>query len=536
MRWPRQGPPASAPRRRLGPIRTVAFAILTTAAVFALANLVIEKLEREELVDTLGEAVVIQDVLDDLYEKQGDRFVSTSYSLRSVMQPQSFAAEKGDRWRLFVSGGSFAMGSPYTPYEDDLWAGIPAYLDASLKRVATREVEIVNAAAGGQDSGRVAAIARAVLRYEPDALLIATCNNEGVLPPSEVEAALQRTGGYRLLKRMLRRPAQRSWHVQQDPATDRIRARFRANLEAIVTSAEAAGVRVYLATIPANLDYESFQLGKMVPTDEIPDPRFERLIETLGTPLLPLPDGWHVNACVPAYVLSDAGFHEEALPWLQRCLRPPAPVQEPQMARGAGIRLAWSWLRRGEKEAEAREVLAELYRPCTIDGMVAYAHGRPEDALAILRSCEGDAGEVLRWSGLAERRLGHERAARTLLRQSVELQPRNRCRPSFNAEIRAVAAGHDGAVLVDLDEAFDGLPPAPPPERWFMDYCHMSWRGYAEMGAVAFDAIRLHEAGLAPQDAAPLPAEEFGRLRRVPPGGPVEQWRHFLHRGNFPKQ
>lgn len=519
-------------RRPIGLSRRIVFAIITTACFFAAANEGIERLERRGIINSLGEGVMVQAVLEDLYSLEGDRFVSTSYADASTMPLASFAADKGEGWRLFVTGGSFAMGSPYTGYlGDELWAGIPAYLRHSLGEASDNPIEVINAAAGGQDSSRVAALVRNLLRYEADALLVATCNNEGALAPSMVEAALVRQGSYRLMRRLLERRGRRTWQVHQDGATEAIRAQFRQNIDSIVRAAEAAGVRVYLATLPINLDYSAFTLSHGE-NPSLPDPPFQHYIETIGSPLEDVPEGWEINGCYAGFFLGDAGYHAEALPWLQRCLRPRSRSQEPQMARWAAERLAWSWLRRGEREEQAREVLARQFAPCTIDGMVAHAAGRHAAAVRILGACERDIAEVLRWSGLSEAALGNSRASRALLRQSVELRPRNRCRPSFNDEIRAIASVHEAAVLVDLEAAHEALDEG----EWFLDYCHMTWRGCGEMGKVVFEALRRHEASLVPRNARPLDLERFGDLAGAPRGDAVEHWRHILHRGDYPAE
>ena len=90
------------------------------------------------------------------------------------------------------------------------------------------------------------------------------------------------------------------------------------------------------------------------------------------------------------------------------------------------------------------------------------------------------------------------------MKPATELMPRNRCRPSYNALIREIAATEDHVELLDLQEAARNASPRgiPGPEL-FVDYCHMNWRGY---GLMAEQTIRALEAtGLAPKGR---PAEE----------------------------
>ena len=105
--------------------------------------------------------------------------------------------------------------------------------------------------------------------------------------------------------------------------------------------------------------------------------------------------------------------------------------------------------------------------------------------------------EAFRGIGLAlyeQRRFAE--AKRTLM-QYVELQPRNRCRPSFNAVIRNIANQFDTVHLVDLEAMAEKNSPygIPGPEL-FVDYCHMNWMG---QGMVADEFLAaLKQAKLMP--------------------------------------
>ncbi|MCP4867297.1 MAG: tetratricopeptide repeat protein [Proteobacteria bacterium] len=89
---------------------------------------------------------------------------------------------------------------------------------------------------------------------------------------------------------------------------------------------------------------------------------------------------------------------------------------------------------------------------CVQEGIDLYRSDRHEDAIDRLQSCD-EIADALRWSGLSMVQLERFDEARAALEQSVELRPRNRCRPSFNRIIRETAAAHEGVHLVDLDAA-----------------------------------------------------------------------------------
>jgi tetratricopeptide (TPR) repeat protein len=356
-------------------------------------------LEAWGLVDTTSDGDVVQYVYDDLFERQGDWVRTTRYA-EEGMVPSRFRAEKGsDRWRLMLVGGSFAMGSPFVHQNEETEAAgsITSWLRASAHaRFPGHPAEIINLGVGGQDSNRVRDVALKALRQQPDVLVVATCNNEGFLPPGVVSRHLRQLGGYRLLVKLLRPEAaseDRPMHTLQHPDTEAIRTAHRDNLTAIGDAAAAQGVQVLFATLPVNILYEGVN----------------RIHQIGHAPQ-------HDDACVEA-------------------------------------------------------------------GRAHYTAGSFDEAVETLSACD-DVPGALRWIGLSRAAQGRAEEARAALEQALELAPYNRCRPSMNDNIRAVA-GHlpgDGAALVDLDaraiaESASGLPGAD----MFVDYCHMSREGYGVM-------------------------------------------------------
>lgn len=152
------------------------------------------------------------------------------------------------------------------------------------------------------------------------------------------------------------------------------------------------------------------------------------------------------------------------------------------------------------------EERAVPFSPCVEAGVATYRSGDPKRALDALRQC--DDVEALRWIGLAEFALGDHAAARRSLEAYVEVLPRNRCRPSFQAVVREVVRGHAHVTLVDLDETISARSTGrlPGPE-WFTDYCHLNWEAQGLVADALLDALAT--SGLGPK-GAPCLADQRG--------------------------
>jgi hypothetical protein len=126
--------------------------------------------------------------------------------------------------------------------------------------------EVLNLAAGAQNSAKVRAITSQAVLFEPDLIVIATCNNEGVLPRSEVDLRLRQSAGYRMLQHIVTGPYEgaRPQHTPQDPDVDAVREAFRDNIRAMISDAERANVPVVLATLPVNLRYADTDSGHVI--------------------------------------------------------------------------------------------------------------------------------------------------------------------------------------------------------------------------------------------------------------------------------
>ena len=247
--------------------RTI-YSAIVCAFVLVVVNFAIEHLTRSARIELdTGDSAIVY-LSDDPYVRKGDDYV-TNPQVRDTLIASRFRAIKGDAWRMFVLGESFAMGTPYVHQEQPhaQEGGIASWLSADLQALyPSHPIEVINAAAGAQNSHRVRRIAEEVVKLQPDALLVAACNNEGVLPPGRIDEILHRTGGYRLLAKLavpLLRRHPRSLFTPQDPDVDAIRDAFEENLRAIVDAAGLHNVPVLLCTMPVNLQFMGGNAGHL---------------------------------------------------------------------------------------------------------------------------------------------------------------------------------------------------------------------------------------------------------------------------------
>jgi len=475
-----------------GALRSVIFSILITVAVLAGLNFVVERLEAEGVVEShrVEDRMLYQE--EPLFEWSDGRYQTTAYAADHLVT-SSFSADKGSRWRMFLLGASFAQGTPYDCCDAEgreSFGGIATWLRAQYKHLfPSQEAEIVNVAAGGTSSHRVVSIAESVSRFEPNALVVASCNNEGVLSPGTVAEQLHKLGGYRALAKILAPtpdPAERHYFTPQHADADVVRKQFRGNLEKVVEITRKQGIPLMLATLPVNLRYRGFEPGPV-----IDDQRYASV----------------TGPCASAVEAFHGGRLEQGLEHLKQC---------------DGLPDIQSWiglasLRMGRFD-EGRAELEKLWGACLADGVTRYFSGDYEEAIAGLTQCK-DASEALRWIGLSRFELGQSEAAKADLEQATELNPRNRCRPSFNAIIRELAASSDHVHLVDLESAAEqASPQGIPGQELFVDYCHMNWRGYGLMA----EALRaaLEESGVGPawpREAELLDIDALARGRKLPP-------------------
>lgn len=493
------------------------FAGLVLVSFLVGANALVEWLEARNIVHTTGAPDALQFVEEPLFARDGDRWVTTPYARESMVE-SSFAVEKGGRFRAFVFGGSFAMGTPWVHQQSGGAGGIPDYLRAELSRRLDPElVEVVNVAAGGVNSGWVSKAAAELSRHEADVWVVATCNNEGSPSPSVARDYLQKQGGYRLLRKLLARPTEEAeWFTPQDSDSQVVREDFADNVRSVLDRAAERGIPVVLATLPVHLSYRGFDPGHLMDDAiprEVPDPAADvTLPDTAGVPT-ELVGRW--SSCTAGILAFEAGVFEVARSLLSRCLSEPAdPVREAPYITTC---LALADLETGRRHESNPARLAARWGPCLAGGIMELYTGDLERSRELLGQCD-DVAEAMRWIGFAHLRQEQFEAATRVLEQSVELRPSNRCRPSFNQFLREEAASRSGVFLADLEAAAKkAAPGGVPGNEQFIDYCHMTGAGYATLGARVVEQVERVAPTLVREDWALLPPEQFCEEHGVPP-------------------
>ena len=385
-------------------IRYIAYAIGVTIAFLAILDGVIEWLHASKKIDISRNSEQVWVLHSDPWvDNEKGLWVPDPRTAR-LLPHSRFRKNKGEGWRTFMLGASFMMGVPYQHA-----GSIPYWMSTELEaRFPAKPVEVVNAAQSAQNAKRVSEIADFALNHEPNVLMIATCNNEGALPPGKVSERLHRSGTFRLLKKLLtpEKDSQKTpLHTPQDKDIDAVRNAFKDSLRDMVLSARRKKTPVLLATLPVNLRYDGHESG------------------------LPLEGG----------------------KWVE----PGTEAADPCIEQGNELLKKKQWVKAEKHFGSCKTV--EAFRGV---GLALYEQRRFEEAKQVLM-------------------------------QYVELQPRNRCRPSFNAAIRKIADQFDTVHLVDLEAmAQKNSPNGIPGPELFVDYCHMNWNAQGLVADVFLKVLK----------------------------------------------
>ncbi len=203
-------------------------------------------------------------------------FTLTYFPPALVRRPQAFRLPEKKppgTYRIFVLGGSAAMGDPETSFS------MSRTLEAMLRQAyPQRQCTVINAAITAINSHVVRAIAADCADLEPDLFIVYVGNNEVIGPfgPAAVLAPflrsptairlsvdLKRSRTGQLLGALLPHGNVREdWGgmemflkqeiTMDDPRLDDVRAALMRNLRAIAASADGAGARTLLCTLLTN--------------------------------------------------------------------------------------------------------------------------------------------------------------------------------------------------------------------------------------------------------------------------------------------
>lgn len=226
-------------------------------------------------------AFFIRDEAAPGYYRTNPRFTELFFPASFGLKPVNFRLPRekpAGSVRVFVIGESAAMGVPEPAF------GLAVQLQAQLRAVRPQaKIEVYNLGVTAINSHAIRLIFEEALEFDPDLLVIYMGNNEvvgpygagavvtgGPLPLDMIRAGLwlrgMRTG--QLLQGVMARAGQagrgfRDWRGMEmfadkavaadDPRLPGVYRNFSANLEAMLASAGAAGVKTVLSTVAVNV-------------------------------------------------------------------------------------------------------------------------------------------------------------------------------------------------------------------------------------------------------------------------------------------
>lgn len=243
-------------------IRKIFFALIPALLVFAVATIVLHALESQEVIQTEGVDDHVANPPVNLLTPFKEKGVAYYRLDDPFMADQSFSVKKQPGTvRIVMTGGSFAMGSPYCMQGQTFrkcGGGIPKCIEKELQlRFPKQKIEMLNFGAGSQNSTRVRFMMEKIVQLEPDLIIVATGNNEGVIPSTSINLELHKWVVYRAMKKALIKPAklwERSYFTPKSSG-ENVNHQFKKNMTEIVQIAQDADKPLILATLPINLKF-----------------------------------------------------------------------------------------------------------------------------------------------------------------------------------------------------------------------------------------------------------------------------------------
>jgi len=385
-----------------------------------------------------------------VFEREGEMY-STIASMRRHFVPQRFAARKpANTKRIFIVGGSTAMGFPLETFYGPsqlLASALPA-LDPAAS------YEVVSASGFGYALYRLVPVVEEVLEYDPDALVLMTGHNEYLERrfAGGKDGLVTRLGLYRVLAGLVShlrgRTSRVDWepHIVSNAERRLVLADFERSLERIARTCSEKGVPLVILTSPPNI--QDFRPnGESV----IPSSQREKI------------DGR----------IKQGGM-------------------EPLLS--------------------ALSIISKLENEHGADAWLRFEHGAAFYAMARLRSEQASTrapGETARMGVLDKEAAKYLAYANDYFLVAVNLDPVPvRATQRINAIIRKVA--RSGATLADLDRLFDfyRINVEHHDGDLFFDHCHLNPEGQ-ERAAIAM-IEGLVKAGVLNLNAADAGGEETG--------------------------
>lgn len=378
----------------------------------------------------------------------------TSADFTGAMVTSTFLVPKpAELFRVVALGGSTTRGFPFPA--EVAW---PALLERRLQIMyPQRKIEVINLGGNSYGSGRILALMRAMVKYQPDLFIVATGHNEFVEDSFRAAVALQ--------------PRPLSWlrRLYLARAMKVLLPVGREREPRIVSNSDNAGEllfspladnTVYRVTDPQR---ESIMAGSAANFAEI-----RRLAVREEIPLL--------FCTVPSNLTDWPPDHDPARP---------APFAQ---------RAQWEKLWEEGRELVARQDLAAALQPF----------------IAASRLWEGNAEFSYEFAQLLLHS-GELAAARPWLVRARDLDPSPvRATTAMQGLLRQAATGR-GVYFVDLAARFDEMVFAGR-NIWelVVDYVHPSPQGHLEIAAIVAESV----AKIQPGWGEPATAADFDRAER----------------------
>jgi tetratricopeptide (TPR) repeat protein len=263
-------------RPKIATSKKILFSAVTCLSVFALLELSLWMAGVPTLIEQddpfLGFSGLVK-----VFQREGPIYRTRPATRDMTFNDQSFLAEKpSNGLRIFCLGGSSSFGFP--------WGAEAAFTSIVGEVLAAthpeRQVEAVNASGVSYAMHRMNIVADELLAYEPNVFLVYEGHNEFIEPAffdalkhrsafrTRLEYALSYSRVYSSiwfaagrLRNSQHSPAsgfetrvmRDQTHVYSPEEKEAVVAEFRWRLERLVRRAQAAGVKVVLATVPCNL-------------------------------------------------------------------------------------------------------------------------------------------------------------------------------------------------------------------------------------------------------------------------------------------
>ena len=241
--------------------RKLLYSVVPVVVIVLVATWVLSALERRSVIDVNRSDELAMSGQTDLMsiERSGRELVFTNDDAHvKLVMP---ARKKDREFRVVLTGGSMAMGIPYTEHgAGDSAKWIQALLEA---RFPSLMPTVVNACIGGMTSLGVVETVGLVAPLQPDVVIVLSGNNEGYVP-DPLNRTVHRWVVYRALRKTILAEPEPWEHPDFYPQDDRISqidGMFRDNLGKVVEAAGQQGARLVLSTMPTNMKWK----GEVIP-------------------------------------------------------------------------------------------------------------------------------------------------------------------------------------------------------------------------------------------------------------------------------